>query len=141
LSERVDIRIDSAPSRCPFCHAGMGPEEAVVACRDCGARHHAPCWNESSRCATCSSPRALVEPTVTQPRAETIAPPQETPVIDLVGCSTPAVAAWLAVVGLVKEGHALAWVFFVVALVLTTVPFKLWYAGKGPSTGKKGEDG
>lgn len=55
MSGRVDLL------RCPYCHdalqvAGGG----WVACGACLARHHAPCWGEARRCASCSSRSALV---------------------------------------------------------------------------------
>jgi hypothetical protein len=49
-----------ADLRCPFCHDALDRErEAWLACGSCLARHHAACWEESGRCATCRDPVAL----------------------------------------------------------------------------------
>ena len=46
--------------RCPYCHEDCG-EDAVAVCRNCLARHHAPCWDELGACASCSQTRVLRE--------------------------------------------------------------------------------
>lgn len=57
---RDDIRLARGPQRCPYCHAGVGPSDAgQVACQGCLARHHADCWAETGRCASCGGTRAL----------------------------------------------------------------------------------
>lgn len=55
------IGVDRSPVRCPWCHAGCGPEEPQVAvCQGCLSRHHAACWREAgARCASCSGTRML----------------------------------------------------------------------------------
>lgn len=40
--------------RCPYCRDTVALSEAV-ACAGCGAKHHAPCWDEHRQCATCGS--------------------------------------------------------------------------------------
>jgi hypothetical protein len=54
------IRVDHAPSRCPYCHEDFVSLEDVVACAACGARHHAECHAQDRRCATCGSTDVLV---------------------------------------------------------------------------------
>ncbi|MEZ0230291.1 MAG: hypothetical protein ACAI25_16835 [Planctomycetota bacterium] len=49
--------------KCPFCHEPLEFDRvAWVACAGCLARHHASCWTESPRCASCADPRALSLP-------------------------------------------------------------------------------
>lgn len=51
---RQDVRVERSAVRCPFCHDEVATEDdAWVACAGCLARHHAACWNESRKCATC----------------------------------------------------------------------------------------
>lgn len=53
---RDDVRMESSPTRCPYCHEGVAVEaEAWVACERCLARHHRACWDEGQRCAACSA--------------------------------------------------------------------------------------
>ena len=51
------VRVAAAPTRCPYCHDGLGGE--LAACAGCGARHHAACWDAHARCATCGEDDAL----------------------------------------------------------------------------------
>lgn len=49
--------------KCPFCHEPLEFQSvAWVACGGCLARHHASCWAESPRCATCGDGRSLSLP-------------------------------------------------------------------------------
>jgi hypothetical protein len=57
--ERPKIVVNAGVLRCPFCHDEVAPEKSI-ACRDCLARHHAPCWEEGGRCAACRSTHKLV---------------------------------------------------------------------------------
>ena len=52
------VRVEGAPTRCPFCHESCSADEALV-CRDCLARHHSECWGESGSCGSCGSEVAL----------------------------------------------------------------------------------
>lgn len=52
------IRIDRAPTRCPFCHDDAAAD-GTVACAECLARHHSACWDEGGRCAACGVERRL----------------------------------------------------------------------------------
>lgn len=51
------FRVQGSPVRCPFCHDGLTKD--LVACAGCGARHHAPCYEEQGACASCGSSEAL----------------------------------------------------------------------------------
>jgi len=51
------FRVQSSPVRCPYCHDGLAKD--LVACAGCGARHHAPCYEEQGACASCGSGEAL----------------------------------------------------------------------------------
>lgn len=46
------VRVEGAPTRCPFCHDEASAQD-TVACVACLARHHATCWDEAARCASC----------------------------------------------------------------------------------------
>jgi hypothetical protein len=59
--EAPAIQVSGAPVRCPLCHGDLLTEEALTACRVCSARHHADCWANHSRCASCGHGEALVE--------------------------------------------------------------------------------
>lgn len=48
---RARIKVDKP--RCPFCHEAVDAEEDKRACDACMAWHHAECWTEHGRCATC----------------------------------------------------------------------------------------
>jgi len=58
--ETNQVRVQSSPTRCPFCHDTCQADGEDVVCHDCLARHHAECWGENGACAACSSPKALV---------------------------------------------------------------------------------
>ncbi len=49
---QVAVSRPTAGQRCPFCHDAV-PAQTGVACADCLARHHAPCWEEHARCSAC----------------------------------------------------------------------------------------
>ena len=55
------VELERSPVRCPWCHAGCGPDEPQVAvCQACLSRHHAACWREGGeRCASCAGTRVL----------------------------------------------------------------------------------
>jgi hypothetical protein len=55
------LEVRGSPTRCPYCHNDVSPEE-TVACQSCLARHHAECWNSHGTCATCGSARRLEAP-------------------------------------------------------------------------------
>ena len=59
LQLRVEAKAEGI-LRCPYCHDDL-PDDAPdwVACRRCLARHHAGCWKDCGRCATCSHGHAL----------------------------------------------------------------------------------
>ncbi len=59
---REPVRIDQAPSRCPFCHGAFESVRDLVACAACGARHHAECYAQNKKCASCGSSDVLVPP-------------------------------------------------------------------------------
>ncbi|MBX3472227.1 MAG: hypothetical protein KF878_35695 [Planctomycetes bacterium] len=42
--------VEAAARRCPFCHDGLGDEEATP-CPGCRTPHHADCWSEGGGCA------------------------------------------------------------------------------------------
>lgn len=49
-----EVRLPGSLVRCPFCHDDLVPEvEVWTACARCLARHHAACWRDAARCATC----------------------------------------------------------------------------------------
>lgn len=50
--ESSRVRVEGAPTRCPYCHDEAGAEDSV-ACVSCLARHYATCWEEGARCAAC----------------------------------------------------------------------------------------
>lgn len=54
-----EVEVRGSPTRCPFCHEGCTADDDNVVCRDCLARHHAPCWAEAGRCGACSSERPM----------------------------------------------------------------------------------
>ena len=58
-SARPRLSFERSPTRCPFCHDELREEELLAACRGCGARHHAGCWDEAGRCGACGGARAL----------------------------------------------------------------------------------
>ena len=58
--ERSRVRVERSPSRCPYCHDELSSVEDVVACAECGARHHRGCQSEHGACATCGSSKVLV---------------------------------------------------------------------------------
>src|SRR5262249_40031029 len=56
------VRVEFAPGlqRCPFCHEAVAVDATDwVACKQCLARHHAACWGESKRCASCEHTTAI----------------------------------------------------------------------------------
>jgi hypothetical protein len=59
-STPVRIKVGASSIRCPYCHADIDAKSVVwVACQGCLARHHAACWRESKKCATCGEKKAL----------------------------------------------------------------------------------
>jgi tetratricopeptide (TPR) repeat protein len=59
-ADRDDIRF--ARNRCPYCHDDIATQaDDWVACKDCLARHHEACWDESGRCGSCGSEARLAE--------------------------------------------------------------------------------
>jgi hypothetical protein len=56
VAEKVVVA--APPSRCPWCHDECAPEGSVV-CQACLSRHHAPCWREGGKCASCGQARAM----------------------------------------------------------------------------------
>lgn len=59
--ESARLRVKDAPTRCPYCHAGVSGEQPTVVCGQCLSRHHEACWLES--CASCrSAQRMVVDP-------------------------------------------------------------------------------
>ena len=48
--------------RCPFCHAGVRPEDDKAACDRCMSWQHRGCWTEHGSCAACAGTTRL-EPT------------------------------------------------------------------------------
>lgn len=63
------VQFERPPSRCPFCHDGLGPDDLLAACRECAARHHEGCWDEAGRCSACGCERALRDTTPPPPEA------------------------------------------------------------------------
>lgn len=58
--ERPDVKVAAGVLRCPFCHDEVRTVGADwVACRSCLARHHAACWTESKKCATCGHEQSI----------------------------------------------------------------------------------
>jgi len=47
-------------STCPYCMEKVTNLREVVACAECGARHHEDCHDESESCAACGGSEALV---------------------------------------------------------------------------------
>ncbi len=59
-AEETKLEVDRSPVRCPYCHDSCTAEDlAAIVCQQCLSRHHAPCWREAGRCASCSSTRSL----------------------------------------------------------------------------------
>lgn len=56
LSHKVVVA--APPSRCPWCHDECAPDGSVV-CQACLSRHHAGCWREGGKCASCGQTKAL----------------------------------------------------------------------------------
>lgn len=56
----LDIEVARGPTHCPWCRDAIAPEDEIVACGSCGARHHEECHLEHGRCAACQSTDALV---------------------------------------------------------------------------------
>lgn len=56
----ASYKIDShgAPSLCPICQAGIGPQEDAIDCPSCGQTHHRECWVEVGGCSTYGCPQA-----------------------------------------------------------------------------------
>jgi len=52
LRERTEHH-ERDPYRCPYCHAGVGTGAGVRACPTCTAPHHAECYEELGKCASC----------------------------------------------------------------------------------------
>ncbi len=48
---RTDAGDDLAGRPCPYCHTPIDSGEALAICGDCGAAHHAECWDENTGCA------------------------------------------------------------------------------------------
>ncbi|MBX3466499.1 MAG: hypothetical protein KF878_06330 [Planctomycetes bacterium] len=61
VAPRSDVHVAASPTRCPFCH-DEASAAGSVACQGCLARHHAACWDEGGRCATCGGAFRLVAP-------------------------------------------------------------------------------
>ncbi len=59
-NEKVSVHLDHSPIRCPYCHGDVATDqEKWIACAACLARHHADCWGEAKRCASCGHSSAL----------------------------------------------------------------------------------
>jgi len=87
---REPVRVDQAPSRCPFCHGAFESVRDLVACAACGARHHAECYAQNKKCATCGSSDVLVPPlraavAPPTPTAAEVAPQPPRSVLDAPG--------------------------------------------------------
>lgn len=55
-----ELRLSGSLVRCPFCHDDVQPAvDAWTACARCLARHHAACWSDAARCATCGHGEGL----------------------------------------------------------------------------------
>jgi hypothetical protein len=55
----LNVNVGHTPTRCPYCHDHVGPEDENVVCNGCLARHHRACWDESAaRCGTCGHSQA-----------------------------------------------------------------------------------
>lgn len=146
MSERIGVRVEHAPSRCPYCHEDLGGADEVVACRDCGARHHAPCWGEDRKCATCRSERVLGAPvaTVAAPQEDApvaSAPPAVTTVTEetLVWLSLP-LLAWMGV-GIIAwaQEPVAAGALLVLAVLLTVWTWRRLRSPPPPAVKPKGE--
>jgi hypothetical protein len=62
--------------RCPFCHDDVNVAAGDwLACKQCLARHHAPCWTESGGCASCHATETLLQQTLPAPSSSRAAPP------------------------------------------------------------------
>ncbi len=62
MSEEPIPQVDVAhsPVRCPYCHDSCTAEDLdAIVCQKCLSRHHAGCWHEDRKCASCGSKRAL----------------------------------------------------------------------------------
>lgn len=55
--EQAAVDGPDARLRCPYCHDGLAVGDLALACGGCGAHHHATCFTEHGRCATCACPR------------------------------------------------------------------------------------
>lgn len=51
----LSLQEKAEPSRCPWCHAGLG-REAVAACGGCGTAAHVACVAEGGGCAVLGCP-------------------------------------------------------------------------------------
>jgi hypothetical protein len=55
--DAVAVKAEAKPAselRCPFCHETLRESAKTERCEDCGAAHHASCWEESAqRCSAC----------------------------------------------------------------------------------------
>jgi F-box protein 11 len=86
--EKPQIEVGRSPTRCPYCHDDVKPAESGwVVCRDCLARHHKECWEDSARCSSCGQTTYL-EPagmtvfrTAQPPPAERLQKPGEWPTL------------------------------------------------------------
>jgi len=54
------VVVRRSPWRCPYCHDAVAAEEEAAVCEACLSRHHADCWGELGRCASCGGARSLV---------------------------------------------------------------------------------
>jgi len=61
----------SSKKRCPYCHEEPALQDSV-ACAECGAQHHAECWDAHGECSSCSATVRFTAPEVSpgRPRRE-----------------------------------------------------------------------
>ncbi|RMG09527.1 MAG: DUF3320 domain-containing protein, partial [Planctomycetota bacterium] len=78
-AEELGVSVRGAPTRCPFCHDAVSPEEPNAACNACLSRHHAECWDELGRCASCGAGLALISDRFARPREEPGEGPEDAP--------------------------------------------------------------
>ena len=69
------LEVAASPRRCPYCHEEVSAREEALVCAECLSRHHAECWGEHGRCASCGAGRALVEAQGALPGAAAAEPP------------------------------------------------------------------
>jgi hypothetical protein len=78
MDEKVAVRIDHSPVRCPYCHGDVLTDQEVwIACAACLARHHADCWSETKRCASCGHASSLAPSDSRIPMARPYTAPRE----------------------------------------------------------------